>query len=250
MSKTMELSSKRGFKYALLFARRAVDHLYVKHGFYGVAAYNEIEVRIESAGKTNLPIEFRPLDEAYAKFYQKVYDDCYDSCNGFMHRDLYYWKYVLEKLKSSIEVEARAIFFNEKPAGYVIYTNNKILEIAFEEFVPFTELVRALHHQLISRGKNKTLVFEASFNHALHRHIIMMDYKITFRECHFGGHMMKKLTNVINSPNDCRSRQGRMLANRADSSSQICNDLNILTPKDIGNSTIKKPFNVSYLDRF
>src|SRR5574341_416900 len=95
MHKTLEIAAERGFDFAFLFARKAIDGYYTKFGFHGLASYSRVLVE-PPAPSTN--VSLAPARWADAATYARAYAHSYGECFGWAERSPDYWKFVREKL--------------------------------------------------------------------------------------------------------------------------------------------------------
>lgn len=173
---------KRKNAFALLIARKAVDHFYTKFHFWGLSQYSKIEVEVpknhiqsEIEFLEPSPIDFQILNEIYTHTYKILY--------GAAERNLNYWKYIF--WKSDIQkIKFRSIKRREEVIGYIIFSETQVFEFALRKGVSAIEVLT----NLFSHSK---ITINASEKHPLFAELKKLDFTISTRECSYGGHMIR-----------------------------------------------------------
>lgn len=189
-----------GFDVALLIARRAADHYYTQFGFWGVSSYNRVSIAASKAPRGAAPeIGFQAAYGDWIDHYSRAYAESYSSSFGWFARSRPHWVYLVKRLSLLPGVEFRTITLRGAPVGYVVIGNGSILEAAFIEALTADQLVRALVSY--TGAADNFLQLDLPPEHRLCGMLENFDWSIRFRECSYGGHMVRILnpTRVANS---------------------------------------------------
>ena len=193
MKYALEQSCARGFDLALLFARRAADHYYTRFGFWGLSSYNRVTFQLEPGGGTpTQPVTLAVPRAADADAFAVAHADCYAGCFGRFERAPAYWRFLARKLAGITGTQWLAIMIGGVTVGYVIASGEVVHEIACTAGVAAGDVMRALPGALRISG-NAPLVFEIPPQHRLVRDMAHTDMTVSFRECSYGGHMVRIL---------------------------------------------------------
>lgn len=188
MDSAHEVARQAECEIALLVARKAVDHYYNKFDYWGLSSYNRVIIKtselaaIESSG-----VCFSPCDEESLEQYERWYRRCYAKSFGAANRSIQYWQFLLKKM-SFQGVSCSNMCIGEYTAGYVIHSGAVIHEIAFDE--KFNALGALA---VFSRMHEDTIELEIEQQHPLVQDLANIDFRISTRQCMFGGHMVKIL---------------------------------------------------------
>ncbi len=192
MEHALEHARSRGLQLALLIARRAADHYYTRFGFWGVSSYNRATFRLETAGGSGQAVAFADPGPRDFDMYAAAHVDSYAGCFGRFERTPAYWRFLASKLAAVNGMKWLTITLGGVAAGYVIFSGETVHEIAYVAGVPAPELVRALPAALQASG-GIPLAFEIPPQHRLVRDMAHADMTVSFRECSYGGHMVRIL---------------------------------------------------------
>lgn len=192
MEHALEHCRSLGFDVAFLIARRAADHYYTQFGFWGVSSYNRLSItRSAAPGGTPAAIAFPPARREWIDCYRSAHVECYADSFGWFERDRSYWDFLLKRLSLLPGVEFRGITRHGTPLGYVVKGNGLIHEVAFLDALPAAELVHALAPS--AGDAALTLQLDLPPEHRLCRMLQNFDCSIRYRECTYGGHMLRIL---------------------------------------------------------
>ena len=181
-----------GFDLALLIARRAADHYYTQFGFWGISSYNRVSIAPSTApGSPHPPIEFAPANREWIECYRTAYRESYSDSFGWFERDQAYWEFLFKRLRLLRGVEIRGITWRGEPAGYVVTGHESIHEVAFLDALPADDLIHALVS--LAGAADRSLQLDLPPEHRLCRRLQGLDWSIRFRECSYGGHMVRVL---------------------------------------------------------
>jgi predicted acetyltransferase len=192
MEHTLDHCQSRGFALAFLIARRAADHYYTRFGFWGVSSYTRVAIATSmSPEKTSPAICFPPAKPDWIDDYRTAYLESYSNSFGWFERDYSYWKYLLKRMNLLPGVKFLSITRNGVPLGYVVKEGMLIREVAILDALPADELVHALVS--LVGAADPPLQLDIPPEHRLCRKLQGFDASIRFRECSYGGHMLRIL---------------------------------------------------------
>jgi predicted acetyltransferase len=188
---TLERCRARGFDFAFLVARRAADHYYTRFGFWGVASYSRVMVRVPAPAAAPALVLGAP-DAADVPVYSAAYDACYANTFWRVERSAAYWDFLMQRCRyqglsfSSLVQDGRSV-------GYAITSAAAVHELAYTEEVPAGALVRLLAHAV---GADATLPLEMPPEHRFVAAAYGLDMTLSARECTYGGHMARVLNTA------------------------------------------------------
>ena len=191
MNATIAECERRGADFAILIARRSVDHFYNQFSFWGLSQYGRVDVRL--AGKlpaTDYLISPATTEdlEAVSRQHETTYSDLYGSCV----RPLDYWKHMLwrtEKQRRTFVTFRR----QDRIFGYVIFSGSHLHEIASAPDVSCLELLEELGRKYSLREAS----VKCSRDHPLIGELCHVEFSITQRQCHYGGHMVRVIDRGV-----------------------------------------------------
>ena len=179
----------RNSQFAIVIARRAVDHFYNKFGFWGISQYNKIKLNFKkcslkfekgifsTAKKKDIP----EINEIYKYIYSKLYGSC-----SRTEKD---WKLIFDRAANQ-NFQIVIYKVDKKISGYMIYSNFEIVEIASTKSVSCFEMVKNFYKK-VSMDK---LIINCSKIHPIFNDLKHLDVSILSRHCSYGGHMVR-ITN-------------------------------------------------------
>lgn len=192
MEHALDHCQSLGFDLALLIARRAADHYYTQFGFWGLSSYNRVSIAPFTAPRGALaPIDFPSANGDWIECYRRAYAECYSNGFGWFERSRPYWVFLLKRLSLLPGVEFRSITLRGAPVGYVVKGNGSIHEAAFLDTLPADQLVHALVP--LAGAADGSLQLDLPPEHRLCGMLENFDRSIKFRECSYGGHMLRIL---------------------------------------------------------
>lgn len=234
MKFAIEIAKDRGFDIALLFARRAMDHYYTQFGFWGASSYNRLTVNIPEEMPLGEKITLTPPSLGHVSLYNRSYLAAYAKVFGRMARDEKYWQNIIKYVPRRGR-QLSTVVWKGQEVGYVILENETVVEIAISETDAYVSAVSFLASEL----NQKQLTFVVSADHAMIAWLEGFDISISYRECAWGGHMVRLLgmdAGQIETPSYAQTIQG--LGMRA-----------VSRPVD-HNGISLSPFNVCMIDEF
>ncbi len=184
---------QRGFDLAFLIARRAVDHYYNKFGFWGISSYNRLSIKLPITSQQKKPVQLLEIsfDSDTIATLKQAYWASYSRCFGTVDRALdEYWLYLRDYIKTITSVSMKGIYLDHALVGYVIVDEEgTVYEIAYvdEEDIGIGSLSQ------VCRDGDEELVLEIPPEHALVSCLAEEDFSIRYRQCSYGGHMIKVL---------------------------------------------------------
>ncbi len=134
MKKAHVLMKERGKDIAVLYGRRAMDGFYTRYGYYGIGLYIDLEVNVPQCGRGKLrSVSFKETKEqvqSVMKFYKKEYYPL----SGSIIRSPRIWEYLFAQIKESSGKLKLFLFFDgNRPAGYCLIREDKIIELSLLE---------------------------------------------------------------------------------------------------------------------
>lgn len=197
LQSAVEIAKQRKFDFAVLFARRAVDHFYNRFSFWGASSYSSVELRslqpLHGLGKSaTLGNHGKDLIELYDRSYRSAYKNCF----GRIDRSPEYWDYAIERIRRR-GIAFNTVQVNGTPVGYVVHSGTHIHEIATQDTADLPSAILAVMGGKQENGDVCRL--SITHEHAGFKYLSGSDLTVSHRECLFGGHMVRAL-NTIPSP--------------------------------------------------
>lgn len=194
MEYALEQSRARGFDLALLIARRAADHYYTRFGFWGISSYNKATIALPNPGnETPLIITLLPAKPEHTGLHSEAYLACYRNAFGYFERTPQYWDFLLKKAGYLTGLRWFTIAADGIAVGYAIASRHIVHEIAWVGELPAQSLAMAVSTQLQPPPAERSLTVEIPPQHRLFAASQDADITLGFRECSYGGHMVKIL---------------------------------------------------------
>ena len=176
---------------AMVIARKTIDWFYDRYHFYGVGAYQ----RIELGDLDTRPFEgwrlerVRPFDTAMA---QEAYKTAYRQCLGPMKRSTADWRFLVERCDLGTH-EIFTVYTAGEPAGYCIINQGAVIELALLPGISYRKCVRAIGAGPGQMSPEGRLVLHLPATHDLLNADLGCDVRISTRECRYGGHLARIL---------------------------------------------------------
>ena len=176
------------FDFAMLFARRALDHFYNKFGFWGVSSYNKLRIKRPTKVENNEQIFLSPISTVNDKKFNSAYKLSYKNVFGRMDRNPKYWLNLINQCKN-LNLKFDRIIQKNTTIGYCIYDGYSIYEISILDSNKYPSIVKFL----FNNSEFETLELFISADHALVSNLCGFDIELSYRECSWGGHMIRPL---------------------------------------------------------
>jgi predicted GNAT family N-acyltransferase len=191
MRYTLSICQDRGYDIALLFARRAADHYYGQFGFWGVSSYNKAHLKKSQAKPQPLLQKYTlaPCQARLIPLYQKAYARCYGKSFGRFERTKAYWSFLMQRMSYLKGSKFQTILQAGKPIGYVVTEGDHVQELAYTGPFAWDSLSGALRGFSVP----PELTLQIPAEHRLLSELTDTDCTLSFRECLYGGHMVKVL---------------------------------------------------------
>lgn len=186
MEKTIQIAEVNKNAASIVIARKAVDHYYTQFSFYGFSNYPKIEVR-QFDYKKNSENKFIPLTRELINEVSSIYHNVYTKLTGACYRSLDDWHFIIEKAKN-IGVNLNVILNKEsKIIGYIAFKNKDVFEFSLID----KRLYKSILADLTLFLNELNISFHLGNNHPLFNEIRHLDFTYSYRECWYGGHMMR-----------------------------------------------------------
>jgi predicted acetyltransferase len=190
MNASIHACEARGSVFAIVIARKKVDHFYKQFFFWGLSQYNTITIKL-------------PEDVSASDHYQQalgddlsavndIYEARYAHLYGACARSTQYWEHILWKAEQQ-KFQFVVHKTQGKINGYVIYSGNHLYEFATAPHVSSVDLLKVLGKK---NNLNEMMLF-ASKAHPIVNEIVEFDFSISQRQCNFGGHMVRVIQKDV-----------------------------------------------------
>lgn len=192
MNATIAECERRGTAFAILIARRAVDHFYNKFSFWGLSQYSKINFKLEDSCALLNNCSFSPATEADLIEVNGMYESTYSGLYGACKRSLEYWKYVLWRTTS----QERNFYIYKTQGmvrGYVIFSGSELDELASAQRVSCLGLIK----DLARNSSLKEVTLNCSSEHPIVSELHCLDFSVTQRQCNYGGHMVRVINRDV-----------------------------------------------------
>jgi predicted acetyltransferase len=189
MSSAIAECENRSSDFAILIARRAVDHFYNKFMFWGVSSYSKLKINISNEINSKNDTVIECADDIHLPSIREMHATAYSPLNGYCERSLLFWRHILVKAK--LHGSSFLVFkVMGKTVGYVIHTDTEIHEIATTDNYQYLNLLVALGEKIAA----KTFTIHASQYHSIIGELRRTDFSICARQCLYGGHMVRLIS--------------------------------------------------------
>lgn len=188
-----------GYELAVLFARRAVDHLYPRFDIWGLASYSKLTIATFPSTEGQPGVLFRELQESDLPLAAGWHKDAYGECFGWLERSIEQWRFLLQwarRRRLSLSIAE----IGGTPAGYVVANGRRVTEIGFAAPALGLAMVREL-----SPGADPLLI-DMPPRHKLRSQLSGADFTVSSRRCEYGGHMV----GVLNRTKACARLAARV----------------------------------------
>jgi|GEM_PF-5462689 len=186
MNAALAECENRGSIFAVLIARRAVDHFYNKFGFWGVSQYAKISINLVNVYEKNNRLTESTPTIIDLPILNTLYESAYSKLLGSLLRSQNNWKNILWKTELQ-KIRFIVVRKNGTLCGYVIFSGCDLYEVAVSEDASYIELLCYL--------KDKYSLGNVSIycapQHPIVYSLAAFDYSITLRQCNYGGHMVR-----------------------------------------------------------
>jgi predicted acetyltransferase len=179
---------KKGSKFAIVIARKAVDHFYNKFSFWGISGYSKINISIPPPPKRTMNLDIRQPDFLDAEELNTIYKNVYAHMPGSCVRSRENWEYLLWKI-SFIGCKISLLMDGNTLAGYIIYSAEQVYEFALIDDLSYLDFLTLLGQKL----SLSNITLHASEFHPAYRNIGSIEHSVTHRQCIYGGHMVRIL---------------------------------------------------------
>lgn len=181
----------RSSDFAILIARRAVDHFYNKFGFWGISTYSKLSFKFDEIAKLNYRCVIRSATEKDIDLIEKIHLLVYSFLLGSCERSLENWRHILWKTKW--QGASFTIFQTEGVVvGYVIHSASDIFEIAAADGASYLDLLSCLGREC----SIENFTVHASQYHPIIYELRDLDFSVSFRQCSYGGHMIRVIADT------------------------------------------------------
>ena len=183
---------RRGAGFAILIARRAVDHFYNKFNFWGLSQYSKIQLKLSEISVSDKEFSFSPVTESDLAVINTLYESTYSGLYGSCERSFEYWKHLMWR-----SANQRCNFLTYRTqgrvSGYVIFSGSELYEFATARNSSYVEFIHVL-------GENysiKEMTLHCSIEHPISCELQGMDFSLTQRQCNYGGHMVRVINEAV-----------------------------------------------------
>lgn len=188
----LEKMKERNLDLCLVFARRAIDNIYIKYGFWGLPVERRITL-LNPPIINESKMEFRNVQATDIGFLEKIYNKSYGILPVSLNRPGQLW---LAKIKNpDFEKNYKCVIFTKKnePVGYVVAENEKgIIEVGSME--EKQDIYREMLFSKVSPVKEYAVKCLAlPFEHPAIKSVSGYGYSIFTRHPDFGGHVIRIL---------------------------------------------------------
>lgn len=193
MKKCINYLDTQNYDLSFLIARKAVDNFYTKFGFIGASSYQSLNVKLNRKYLlTNKQISFGKFDEKNIKLYSQFLKYSYNDCFGTCLRSDNTWGFVIKKIQH-MGLHFNEIYYKDNIFGYVIFDDEKIIELSFDNHVNANLLRQSLIPIFF---KNKNLELSLPHSHKITNCFDHDDVEYYSRKCLYGGHMIRWSPNL------------------------------------------------------
>lgn len=193
----LDIARERGHELSFLFARKAVDHYYLRYGFHGIASYSCLRVEVPHERASRTRISLGRANWSDPAIYALAYEQSYDRCFGQFERSPAYWNYLREKISRMQGIQMLEIGCAGQVRGYALIGEKVVHEIALDKDCDVEialSTISALGTLFGATPLTQDRVeIEISRQHRLSALLRNIDTTSLMRECQYGGHMGKIL---------------------------------------------------------
>lgn len=179
---------ERGYDFAFLIARRAVDNYYTRFGFWGASSYGKVRISASDMEPVSCGISLDDSSLADLEVYDEAYCLSYGEVFGRVERDRPLWRFILKKAQDEGFV-VKTVRCDGAPIGYVVLVNGDVLELALTS----ADYAKPVLSRLMVLGESPELTCHLPAGHTLLHQLSGWEVLVSFRECPWGGHMVRVL---------------------------------------------------------
>ena len=192
MNEVVAQSEKKSAAFAILIARRAMDHFYNRYGFWGLSQYSTVKLQLDNHPKLDNKLEISKPTSSELLQCNEVYEQTYSNLFGACERNINDWKHILWK-SSFLGLDFLVFKKNKIICGYAVYSGSNIYEIASNARVSLLEIVRNLCDYLSLTN----VAIHVSPSHRMVSDLRDEDFFLCLRQCSYGGHMVRVIDHKI-----------------------------------------------------
>lgn len=178
---------KRGSIFAILIARKAVDHYYNKLQFWGISQYSKIQISNLTLKSSKNKYIVKSIQEKDIKRVNQIFEITYTDLYGSCERNEIYWNFIIWKVQLQ-KIKFDVLWLDETIVGYVIYSESTIFECAADSGVYYLDLLKSIQVNYPAMDK---IELHASEKHPIVKELDYVDFTISIRQCSYGGHMAR-----------------------------------------------------------
>lgn len=187
MEYVIKLIDKRGYDFAYLIARRAVDHFYRKFGFFGASSYPRVRLLIPKELSPPVGLKIRNFELQNYDTYNLLYQNSYRFSFGASIREKEFWKKVETRLKLQPNLKFKEFVDGDMVVGYTVDLDKKVIEMGVRD--------KSIHKiiELYFWNQRDNVRFEMLLPHSHNslNYIDQYDTEFYSRRCLYGGHMLR-----------------------------------------------------------
>lgn len=213
----------RGLSLSMVFARRAIDYIYVPHGFWGTPVERRYTLLDPPELETD-SLNFRRMELDDSSFLEKAYRQVYQHLSVFLDRPEALWKVKMKLPSFSKQFDAYICTLKgaNEPIGYVVAQRDKgIIDICSCDEEP--ETYKSILFSKDSPVRDAALIgLNLSTEHPAIKAFRGHAYSIYTRHPHYGGNVLKIL-EPYNQESRIMQLVQSQLANRGAKISNMAN---------------------------
>ena len=197
----------RRLSLCLIFARRAIDNIYVNHGFWGTPV--ERRFTVLDAPELDVNLSFRRIQIEDISFMEKTYRQVYGSMSVFIDRPKPLWHAKMKNPNFHKQFDGYVCTQNETEIGYVISEHGKgIIEVC--SCSDDQDTYKSIFFSRNSPVREAALSsISLSMEHPAMKAFRGHAYSIFTRHPHYGGNILK-----IFNPCDKKSKIMKLVESR------------------------------------
>lgn len=173
-----------GYESLHLFARRAVDGFYTKFNFWGTSSFFEVNILSDFSSRCephSAQKRFATVDDI--EFLSSCFEFAYQNAAGPYLRDERRWKAIIDSDEMPIKI--LVLIVGQTRVGYVAAEKSVVVEVGF---IP--NFSGANLKFIVDNGYSQLRI---SPEHEILREAAqpsLLDVRVSYRSCHYGGHMI------------------------------------------------------------
>jgi predicted acetyltransferase len=186
MNGAIEECERRDSVFAIVIARRAVDHFYNRFHFWGLSQYSEIKIKFADIDSCIRHYTIAPATPADLDEVNHLYEASYANLYGACVRTIQYWNHLLWKAKQH-SYQFVVYKIQDKIQGYAIFSGAHLYEFATTKTISSLEIL----YDFSQLYAFKELILSCPKEHPLVTKLQGVDFTIIQRQCSYGGHMVR-----------------------------------------------------------